>query len=168
MALLDFNCRKILAVALIQPHLDYCISSWYVGLSKQLKDRLDVIQRRMVRFIFSKGPMEHVDTRELKALSWLKVSDREKYFSIVHVFRVRSGLAPDYLSVNFRLLSSIHRHATRGCTYNYFVSKDISNAPNSFCNSAIQYWNSLPIELKAIQSLPVFKAKLRLLLMSNY
>ena len=37
--LLDFHCRKVLCTALIQPHVDYCASSWYSGISVSLKSR---------------------------------------------------------------------------------------------------------------------------------
>ena len=47
---LNFHCRKLFCSALITPYLDYCCTSWYTGLSKVLQGKLDVVQRRMVRF----------------------------------------------------------------------------------------------------------------------
>ena len=167
-AFLDFPCRKILTSALIQPYIDYCASSWYTSTSKQLKDKLDVVQRRMVRFVFSMGPMEHVDTRELGKLMWLNITDRVKYFSLIHVFEIRSGLAPDYLTEHFQPLSANHTYNTRGHLHNYFVSKEISNAPSSFAHNAIKFWNALPLDLKELQSLTVFKRRLKLYLLSKY
>ena len=167
-AFLDFPCRKILTSALIQPYIDYCASSWYTSTSKQLKDKLDVVQRRMVRFVFSMGPMEHVDTRELGKLMWLNITDRVKYFSLIHVFKIRSGLAPDYLTEHFQPLSATHTYNTRGHLHNYFVSKEISNAPSSFAHNAIKFWNALPLDLKELQSLTVFKRRLKLYLLSKY
>ena len=167
-AFLDFTCRKILTSALIQPYIDYCASSWYTGVAKQLRDKLDVIQRRMVRFVFSMGPMDHVDTRELKRLSWLNITDRVRYFSLIHVFKIRSGLAPDYLGEHFKPLSAAHSYNTRGHLHNYFVSKEISNAPSSFAYNAIKFWNALPLDIKELQSLPIFKKRLKSHLMSEY
>ena len=57
---LDFDCRRIMCNSLIQPYLDYCCSTWYSSITKQLRDRLDVIQRRMVRFVLSKDSLYHV------------------------------------------------------------------------------------------------------------
>ena len=90
--LLSFQNRKTLCSALVQPYLDYCCSSWYSGLTRQLKDRLDVIQRRMVRFINGFHHMHHVDSSDLKQLLWLNVEDRVRYFKLVHVFRIRLAL----------------------------------------------------------------------------
>ena len=165
---LDFHCRKLLTSALIQPYFDYCASSWYEGVPQRLKLKFDVLQRRMVRFIHSQGPMEHIGLRDFGALSWLTVPDRARYFRLLHVFRIRSGLSPSYLSDHFRPLSSIHTYGTRGSSHDYHVSKEISLSPSSFAYMAITNWNALPDSLKGIQSLSVFKAKLKHFLLSHY
>ena len=167
-AFLDFNCRKILVSALIQPYFDYCVSSWYGGLSKHMKAKLEVLQRRLLRFIFSKGPRDHVGSSELKQLNWLSVPDRVKYFSLVHVFKIRLGKAPGYLSDYFVPVKSVHGIGTRGMAHNYQVSKDLSTAPTSFAFTSIKSWNALPISLKSESSLPLFSKRLKELLMSEY
>ena len=73
---LDLDCRRILCNSLIQPHLDYCCSSWYSPLTQQLKNRLDVIKRRTVKLVHSKSHYYYVTTGGLKSLSWLSVPDR--------------------------------------------------------------------------------------------
>ena len=164
----DSNCRKLLTSALIQPYLDYCSSSWYEGVPKLLKSKFDTLQRRMVRFIHSQGPMEHVGLGDLKALSWLNVPDRVRYFRLLHVFRIRSGLSPPYLSNNFTPLQSVHAYSTRGSIHDYHISKEISMAQSSFAYTAILNWNALPESLKGIQSLSVFKSRLKRHLLSSY
>ena len=101
--------------------LDYCCSSWYTGLTKQLKDRLDVIQRRMVRFINGFHHMHHVGFSDIRRLSWLNVQDRVRFFKLVHVFRIRSGIAPSYLSSNFIPVANRHSHCTRSSVNDYSV-----------------------------------------------
>ena len=75
-SLLNFNCHKIMCLALIVPYLDYCSSSWYSGLTKRLKNKLDVLQRHIVRFIFSLDARDHVGMEKLHELSWLSIKDR--------------------------------------------------------------------------------------------
>ena len=130
----------------------YCASSWYEGLTKQLKRKLDVLERRMLRFVFVKGPRYHVGINELKSLSWLSVPQRVKYFSLVHVFKIRSGLAPNYLSPLFVPNEMVHSHGTRGLICNYHISRNLAKAPTSFAFTAIKHWNSLPISFKRVQS----------------
>ena len=112
--LLDQHCRKILCSSLIQPYMDYCCSTWYSALSYNLKCRLDVLQRKMVRFIYRIGPRDHVDNSNLRNLSWLSIPDRVSYFKMMHIFRVRNDLAPSYLRSNFVSLQRSHSHNTRG------------------------------------------------------
>ena len=168
-AMLDHVTRKTLCSALIQPYMDYCCSSWYSGLTKQLKQKLDVIQRRMVRYIFSMHHMSHVDTRNLHDLSWLSMTDRVRYFKLCHVFRIKAGTAPEYMGQNFKPSSAVHGHFTRGSSSsNFFLSKGVADAPTSFSFTAIKEWNNLPPYLKEIASESVFKRKLKEHFLSEY
>ena len=167
-AMLDINCRRILCAALIQPYLDYCCASWYSGLTKELKGRLDVLQRRMVRFVFSKGPRHHVDSNDLRDLSWLQVGDRVDYFKLMHVFKIRRGLAPMYLSRNFVPVSATHMYNTRHSGFNYAISKQLTGSLTSFSFTAVKLWNALPATLKEIDSEASFRKKLKGHLMRNY
>lgn len=48
---LDCNVRKILANAIIQPHLDYACSSWYHGQSEKLKNNYKFVKIRLFNFV---------------------------------------------------------------------------------------------------------------------
>ena len=158
-SLLDFECRRVLCNSLIQPYLDYCCSTWYSSISQQLRNRLDTIQRRMVRYVFSKDSFYHVSAQDLQVLSWL--SDRVKFFKLNQVFKIRMGKAPPYLATNFQPLSLSHAHNTRRSQYNYFVSKQLSRIPQSFAFTAIKHWNNLPHELKEVDKYETFKSRLK-------
>ena len=166
--LLDKECRKILCSSLIQPYIDYCCSSWFSGLSCNLKNRLAVLQRKMVRFVCSMDNRQHVDNIDLRALSWLSIPDRVSYFKMMHIFRIRHNLAPAYLRPNFTSLEAVHSHNTRGRSFNYRLSHEISLAPSSFAFTASKDWNALPVSLKSISQYRTFKRKLREHLLSQY
>ena len=165
---LDFHCRKILCSALITPCLDYCSSSWYSSLSKSMQSKLDVLQRRMIRFIFSLNPRDHVGTEKLRELSWLSIKDRVQYFKLCHVFKIRNGLAPKQLSNGFTLISDFHSHNTRGSSFNYAIKGPESASPATFVFTAIKHWNALPSTLKESGSLPKFREKTKEFLLSSY
>ena len=167
-SMLNFQNRKTLCSALVQPYLDYCCSSWYSGLTKQLKEKLNVIQRRMVRFIHGFHHMHHVDNADFKQLTWLNVPDRVKFFKLVHVFRIRTGLAPGYLAKNFLPLANHHTHQTRGSVHDYAITANVAKASDSFSFTAIKEWNSLPADIKSIASLNVFKRKVKEWFVSGY
>ena len=165
---LDFNCRKMLCSSLVQPYLDYCSSSWYSGVSAQLRSRLDVLQRKMARFVFSLENRAHIGTAELRSLSWLTFPDRVNYFKLIQLFKIRSGSAPHYLNADFKLVSESHAHVTRGSRFNYQVPKSLAQAPTTFSFTVVKQWNSLPTFLKEPMCLPSFKRRLKEYLLSRY
>ena len=165
---LDFWTRKTLCMSLIQPYLDYCSSSWYEGLTVMYKNRLDVLQRKMTRFVFGFDFRHHVGPREYFSLSWLTIPDRVRYFRLIHLFKIKHGLAPRYLQRNIQSVSDTHSYNTRGSTSNFHVSRSLSSTPSAFAYSCVKNWNELPNRLKSIESLAIFKRDLKAFLLSSY
>ena len=159
--LMEFGTRKILCSALVQPYIDYCSSSWYSSVTQGVKSKLDVLQRKMVRFVFKLGNMAHVGLPELKQLSWFSIPDRVRYFKLCHVFKIKNRTAPSYLLDEFVLISDTHSHRTRGSTSDGFSISKCDGTLSSFSYTAIQAWNSLPLQLRIIKSESVFKRQLK-------
>ena len=123
----------------------------------------------MVRYIYGMHYLDHVALSIFRNLSWLTMKDRVRYFKLSHVFRIKTGTAPPYLSQDFVSVSNLHTHNTRGSnTHNFSLSKRISLAPSSFLFTAIKEWNSLPAHIKQIDSESAFKLRLKAHLLSNY
>ena len=160
-SLLDVKCRQILCTSLIQPYIDYCCSSWFSSLSVALRERLNVLQRKMVRFIHGMDYRGHVDLKNLRELNWLSIPDRVQYFKLLHLFRIRNKTAPKYLRTNFTSISDVHDHGTRGSRYNFRISKEMALSPKTFAFTAIKQWNLLPNDIKSINVFRVFKRKLK-------
>ena len=95
----------------------------------------------------------HLDNKDLQALSWLNVPDRVRFFRISHLFRIWHKIAPTYLLPNFKSISNAHTHNTRGSSYNFHLSRELSVSPNGFSFKAIKQWNQLPNSLKSIDNL---------------
>ena len=165
---LDQYSRKILCSALIQPYMDYCSSSWYSALTVSAKERLCIIQRKMVRFIHNADYRQHIGKKDLQDLKWLLVPDRVTFFRMMHVFRIRHKLAPKYLLCNFSLLANCHSYNTRGRSCNFALTRDMSCSPNSFTFTAAKEWNALPNFLKEVTEFCTFKRKLKEYLISFY
>ena len=157
--LLDFRTRKLLCTSLVLSKLSYCISAWYPGLGAGLRSRLDVAQRKMVRFIRGWTPREHVGEPEIKSIGWLLFPKRALLFQLTHLFKVKIGLAPTYLSRSFCPTTTVHQHDTRGSSHNFTVNN--ANPVGSFHYTTVREWNQLPIEVKSATSLLSFRKKLR-------
>ena len=73
---------------------DYACSFWYPGLSKFPRERLQVTQNKMVRFVLKPNPKSHVGSEEFKSLRLLPVTKRVDQVILNHIFRIRSGTSP--------------------------------------------------------------------------
>ena len=100
-------------MSLIQCHLHYACSFWFSCLSQNLKNRLQTTQNKLIRFVLNLDHMIHMGPEHFKFLNWLPVTKRVDQIILCHVFKIRSGTAPDYLSEYFNLASSVHGYFTR-------------------------------------------------------
>ena len=163
---LDFFARKLLCQSLIFPYLEYCAASWYCSLSCGLREALNTFQRKCVRFTLNFDSRGHVGKTEFCSLSWLPFPTRVKYFNLVHAFKVRSGLAPGYLSEHFTSVSRAHTYNLRQSSCNFSLAF-CESPTGTFQRNAISDWNALPRELKSIKVLAAFKGKLKQFLQSS-
>ena len=159
-SVLDQYTRKLLCQSLVNSNLEYCSSAWYPGLSVSLRGKLDVIQRKLVRYILNLGPREHVGDLEILSLSWLPFPKRVRYFELVHAFKIKRGLAPSYLAINFRNITDVHSYGIRQNLENFSLAR-YTCPTGSFSRCSISSWNSLPQQLKEIRSIGLFKMRLK-------
>ena len=81
----------------------------------------------MVRFIFGQGIMlSPVTSIDYKGLSGLLIRDRVDYFKLMHVFKIRRGLAPTCMSRIFVPISDTHTYNIRQSGFNYTISKQLA------------------------------------------
>ena len=73
---LNLTTNKLLVMSLIQCHFDFACSLWYPGLSKILKNNLQVTQNQIIWFVLNMDSRAHVGSDVFKSLGWLPVSKR--------------------------------------------------------------------------------------------
>ena len=56
--------RRLLCNALIQPHFDYACSAWYPNLSKKLKNRIQTLQNKYIRFCLQLDKISRISQKE--------------------------------------------------------------------------------------------------------
>ena len=156
---LNRRCRKLLCMALVQCLFDYSSSSWYTGLSKSLKKKLQITQNKMVRFMLMQGPRFHVGQEELSSLRMLSVEGRAAFARLNHTHKIFYMRSSPYLLENFSKTSEVHTQGTRSRLHNFYRPK--CAASSSFCATAIQDWNALPTRLKSMRSNHMFKLELK-------
>ena len=159
---LNMKSRKTLCFALIQCHFDYSSSSWYSGINKGLKLRLQIMQNKMIRYILNLDSRSHIGCSEFEKLNMLNVCDRVKQNKLNHVYKIFNGTGPHYMKENFnRLCDTELRNCTRASVNNFFLPRVERQASNTFFYSGIKAWNSLPASIKQINSEVSFRKKVK-------
>ena len=165
---LNMNLKKTLCSALIQCHYDYACSSWFFGLSKKLKQRLQISQNKMLRYIFSYGPRVSLEGADFRTVGMLKVEDRVKQLSLNHVHKIWGNRCPSYLNDHFIKVTSVHNHYTRKSQYNFHVPTINSISSSTFYYNAILAWNSLPKDIQSILKYNTFKKEVKQYMLEKY
>ena len=158
---LNTEMRKILSTSLIQGNIDYASVSYYFGLGKNLKHKLQVIQNKMVRYIFNMGPRDHVGNAELKKAGFLNSTDRVTQLGMNITHNIFYNKCPYYLKTVFVKTRDVHSHDTRGSNYNFRVPKINTVTAGTFYYNAIKQWNSLPDDLRSVEDKVQFKKSLK-------
>lgn len=158
---LDKSTRKILCSSLIQSSLDYASMSWYHGLTSKLKQKLQVVQNKMVRYILQADNRTHIGQAELQAVGFLNIKDRVTQLGLNLTHSIFYGTAPCYLLSNFKKISNMHSYRTRASSFNFHVPAVNTITKTTFFYNAIIEWNALPDSIKSITNKATFKQTLR-------
>ncbi len=140
--------------ALIQPHFDYCCSVWD-GLGETLSCKIQKLQNRAARVIMRANYDDSAGIL-LDTLHWDNLSLRREKLKAGLMFKTLKGNMPSYLQDMFSF---------RGLGYNIRNSEIRLNLPKprtnylkrSFCYSGAILWNSLPQDIRKLQSFAQFK-----------
>ena len=151
--------------ALIQCQFDYACSSWYYGLTKKSKSRLQVAQNKVIRFMLNLPPRAHIGAEQFQMVGMLPVEYRVEQLQVNHMFNIQHGHALEYLKAQFQ--TSLASHNTRNSIASFYVPRVNGFGKNSFKFTGVKNWNRLPIEIKSIVSKNIFKQHVKKHLMSR-
>ena len=93
---------RLFCNALIQPHLDFRCSSWFLLLKKILKLKLQKARNKCIRFYLDLPPRSHMDPSHLTKTNWLLASDRVEYCIVNIVFKYWNLIVPRYIHEMFK------------------------------------------------------------------
>ena len=145
--------------AFVLPHVDYCSVVWH-ECTKELQEKVERIQKYGMRLILSQPPQ--TPSEELRrTLKWMPLVKRRSLFRLALMHRCLNGQAPEYLTELVRRNSDLGYMETRGYGKVHLDSVRTNWFKKSFSIRAAQEWNSLPLELREIQSSAVFKKHLK-------
>ena len=163
-----YRLKKLLPVrhvemvykAIVQPHIDYCLTVWGFA-SKKYIDKVQKLQNRAARIIT--GNYDKYDTRGIslvKKLHWQTVTERRDYFVALLVHKALNGNTPVYIEDLFTPIAAVQTRVTRLSDSSNLVTP---RAHRHMFLQSLQYngpliWNSLPEHLKTVDDFNHFKA----------
>lgn len=154
--------KQLLVSSLIQCHFDYACASWYLGLSQNLKNRLQATQNKLVRFILNLSPRTHIGRAHFEEVGWLPVHLRVNFLILGHVHKIHNNSAPSYLNEHFQIAKEVHSYSTRFRDSNsYSIPRVKGFGKKTFVFNGCQEWNRLPTHLRFIASRDNFKKSLK-------
>ena len=95
------NLHRLLCNALIQPHFDYACSAWYPNHSKNLKNRIQTLQNKCIRFCLQLDKMSHISQKEFETINWLPIKERYNQCVNSIAFKYLDNQCPHYLNEVF-------------------------------------------------------------------
>ena len=150
---LTSSAVKTLVHAFISSRLDYC-NVLLAGVTDGVLSKLQTVQNAAARLITGSRKYDHI-TPVLRGLHWLPVRQRVVYRTVMTVYKCLHGLAPPYLSVLCRPVSTVSgRQQLRTAASGTLAVPRTKTAigGRSFSVIGPNIWNSLPAELRLCQT----------------
>ena len=166
---LNVKTRTLLVTNLILSKIDFC-NILLIGSSQAQLNPLRLIINRSIRFILNINYWHHI-TPYYKKLHFLPINKRIEFKTCLIAHKIFFRLAPDYINVDFNKHLPVQRMMLREGVGRdtYMFQMDNSDIGNKLLFSKIrQTWNHLPLKIRQIDSLPLFKSKLKTLLFSQF
>ena len=151
--------------SMILPHISYCIEIWGNTYNTFLKPILN-LQKKVIRFITFSN-IDAPSSPLFQQLGILNVHQQCKFNTSLFIFDLRAGHFPQ--TVNDYFNTPPNTYHTRNTTRdNFYIPKvNLTLTQHNFQYAAAKHWNSLPEELKKIQSRTTFKSQLKQYLLQN-
>ena len=153
------SLRRLLCNAIVQPNLDYACSSWYPTLTKKLKDKLQSLQNKCIKFCLQLSYGDEINRRNLIEMNWLNVSDRVDLCHIASVHKFIHKKCPSYMNdiFTYALQRGVRTRRSFLRLHTPLRSTNMGKNCISYCGPSL--WNNLENYLKGVINLNSFKHK---------
>lgn len=156
---LDGRTAECLVHAFITSRLDSC-NSLLVGLPQKTLDKLQAVMNAAARLVVGAKKNEHI-TPILRKLHWLPVHFRIQYKVLLLVYKALHGTAPKYLQDLLQKRSTRPGLRSTDMLLHIPRTRLVGYGDRAFCYIGPKLWNSLPVDMRTIDSHEMFKSSLK-------
>ena len=164
---LSYEAARSLYFSFTQSIISYLLLFWGSS-SNTFLNRVQILQNKIVRNLFS-DKINHINTTDLfYKVQILKVKDlyyKELGISIYKALHLNQF---DAISESLRALNWTHNYNTRKINCYRVPTIKTTTESRHLIFQAVQFWNSLPLQLRAATSLNIFRNKLHKHLLQKY
>ena len=146
--------------AVIASRLDYS-NSLFMNICKDHLLKLQKLQNSAARLILERRRYESA-SEAIRELHWLNVEQRITFKTILIVYKAVRGLCSDNINLKFvdgRRGNSLMLETPNAKT---------KHGKRIFAYNGSRLWNAIPIEIKLIEDIDIFKQRLKTLLFKNF
>ncbi len=158
---LSEHATQLLVQVLVLSRLDYC-NAFLAGLPASSIKPLQLIQNATARLIFNEPKRMHVTPLFIN-LHWLPIAAQcIKFKALMFAYRTTSGSATLYLNSllqTYMPSRSLHSASERRITVP--SQRGTKSLSQTFSLTVPIWWNDLPNSIRAAESLPIFKKRLK-------
>ena len=154
------DVAKMVACSLVSSHLDYANSVLFGTSAKNLA-RLHCIQSTLARVVTMQRGRIGI-SKMLSDLHWLPMKFRVDFKVAILTFKVFESGEPGYLYSKIGIATSRRTLRSLADTRKLSVIPSRTKIDaRAFRHSALQVWNSLPLDIHSASSVQLFKSRLK-------
>ena len=147
--------------AVITSRLDYC-NSLLLNIDKEHLFKLQKMQNSAARLVLGRQRRESARSA-LRELHWLNVEARIIFKVLLLVFKVIKGQCSNNLSFEFKSFNGRPDDFLLLKTPNYKTKY----GRRIFGHSGSRLWNALPVDIRVLEDIEIFKKKIKTLLFNG-
>ena len=146
---------------MIQLHFDYACSACYTNLNNRLKSKLQILQKKCIRFCLNLDSKVHIGLTEFEKINWLPINDRFEQCISSMTFKYFNYLSPLYMNDVFKLAD---QNTTASRTSLFKLSQPLrktNHGQKSLSYVAPSIWNKMPDFLKTMDNVSTYKHRVK-------
>ena len=154
--ILPFETMTTLYSTLFLPHVLYGVEVWF-GVLQSNNDRIFKLQKKAIRAINCLPYNSHTND-SFKSMKLLKLEDIYKLRVLTYMFK----------SDNFAVQSENHSYSTRYRNNLTIPRFNRSKTQSTIFYNGILLWNTIPDDIRSVESVGAFKARIKDMLLGEY